>query len=42
MDDGSGEGWNLEWGSVLQQNVTSRTDGREDIVNLYIGLEMHV
>jgi hypothetical protein len=28
--------WNLEWGSVLQQNVTSRTDGREDIVNLYI------
>jgi hypothetical protein len=30
--------WNLEWGSVLQQNVTSRTDGREDIVNLYIRL----
>jgi hypothetical protein len=25
MDDDSSKGWNLEWGSVLHQNVTSRT-----------------
>jgi hypothetical protein len=28
MDDGSSEGWNLEWGNVLQQNVTDGRMGR--------------